>query len=368
MTTTGRKPRETSRTRPLFFACIIAAIVLGGGVVAAYLEALATWSQERDDIAQMARLEDDPEKLADGEETMQLSNYVIAKTQIVKHGAQEGEAGCIDRLVDRVGSLMGPDGASEAIQRLCQQKHTVGHVVNESPRLVVLRPRFDAKGNHIATEVTVVQTKDEPGVFEATLAPSVLIALFGVTLIAGFTAYELTIRSQRRYAALWEAATVDGLTGCLRREVFLATLSGAIAEAHGSGGRLSLLLADLDDLKTVNDRHGHAGGDTAIRLVASELRRGLRAGTVVGRLGGDEFAVLLAGSSLADAVGAAERVRGSIAAARGTGPDEDVAVTVSIGVAELARGEDAAALMARADAALYAAKQADRNRVERSER
>lgn len=358
------RPKRGSRGRPLLFAAIIGGIVLLGGIAAAYLEAITVWTRENSDITSMARLADDPDTLQDGERSMQLSNYVVATTQIVKHGATEGEAGCIDRLVDRIGVLLGPNPATNpAIQTLCEQKQTAGHIVNESPRLVVLRPRFDAKGNHIATEVTVVQTEPRPDVIDAALAPSVMVALLAVTLVAAFAAYLLTARTQRRYAALWEAASIDGLTGCLRREVFLATLSGAVAEARASGGRLSVLVLDLDDLKALNDRHGHAGGDTAIRLVAAELQRGLRSNDLVGRLGGDEFAALMAGAPLAEAMAAAERVRAAIAAARGSGPDAEVAVTVSIGVAELAAGESATVLMDRADAALYAAKEADRNRV-----
>jgi diguanylate cyclase (GGDEF)-like protein len=357
------QPRRWSRSRPLIFAVIISAIVLLAGIAAAYLEAVAVWTRESNDITSMARLADDPDSLVDGQRSMQLSNYVVATTQIVKHGAEGGSAGCIDRLVDRVGVLLGPNAATNpAIETLCEQKQTVGHIVNESPRLVVLRPRFDERGDHIATEVTVVETEPRPDVLDAALAPSVVVALVALTLIAGLATYLVTVRNQRRYAALWEAASVDGLTGCVRREVFLGTLAGAVAEARSAGGRLSVLVLDLDDLKAINDRHGHAAGDTAIRHVASELRRGLRTNDIVGRLGGDEFAALMTGAPLAEAITAAERVRAAIAATR-EGADAGVAVTVSIGVAELGAEETAEALMDRADAALYAAKEADRNRV-----
>lgn len=361
------RPAGTAPARPLLVAVAIAAIVLVVGLAAAYLEAVSAWSRENDDIAAMASLEDDPKALADGEQTMQLSRFVTAKTQIIKHGVEDGEAGCIDRLVDRLGVLMGAGAdSSPAIQTVCKDRKTAGHIVDESPRLVVLRPRFDAEGHHIATEVTLVETSPRPGLFEAALAPSVVIAILAVTLIAGFVAFQFASRSQRRYAALWEAAAVDGLTGCLRREAFQATLSGAVAEARASGGRLSLIVADVDDLKAVNDRHGHAGGDAAIRMVATEIARGLRSNDIVGRLGGDEFAALMAGAPLADAVAAAERVRAGVAAANGAGADAAVKATVSIGVAELANGESATELMARADAALYAAKHGDRNRVQPS--
>jgi diguanylate cyclase (GGDEF)-like protein len=361
------KPRRNASLQPLAPAAVIAAVVLVAGFAAAYLEAVSAWSQENDDIAAMASLENDPKALADGQRTMQLSRFVTAKTQIIKHGVEDGEAGCIDRLVDRLGVVMGSDAeTSPAIQTVCKDRRTAGHIVDQSPRLVVLRPRFDAEGHHIATEVTLVETSPRPDVFDAALAPSVIIAILAVTLIAGVATYQIVGRGQRRYAALWEAAAVDGLTGCLRREAFLATLSGAVAEAHGGGGRLCLLVVDVDDLKAVNDRHGHAGGDAAIRMVAAELTKGLRRGDIVGRLGGDEFAALMAGAPLADALAAAERVRAAVAAAHGTGADSAVTATVSIGVAELASGEGVTELMARADAALYGAKHADRNRVQPS--
>jgi len=355
------RSRRAAIVAPALFALLIMLVVFAGGLAVAYLEAVSAWTRENDDISSMAKLADDPGAARDGDETMQLSRYLVAKTQLIKHGEGEGEAACIDRLVDRLGVLMGPEPeANPAIQTLCEERRTTGHIVDESPRLVLLRPRFDDNGNHIATEVTIVQTTPRPGFFQAALTPSILIAILAIGLLCGLAAYLQGRRSQRGYDALWEAAALDGLTGCLRRETFQSMLSDAVAEAHGSGRPLSLMIVDVDDLKIVNDRHGHAGGDAAIRIVAGEMARGSSPGTAVGRLGGDEFAALMVGVPLADAVAGAERLRAAIAAARGTGVDADVTTTASIGVAELVAGEDPVDLLARADRALYVAKQAKR--------
>ena len=167
-------------------------------------------------------------------------------------------------------------------------------------------------------------------------------------------------------AALEEArreGATDPLTGLGNRRAFDAALDHAAA-LHGLWGqRMCLLLIDVDLLKQLNDRDGHAAGDAALQRVASHLARiFMRRTDVVARIGGDEFAVLLRDVAPDEAQRLAER----LAAAVASSPDEETtAITVSAGVAALRPDETAAEWCARADAALYAAKAAGRARVHR---
>jgi diguanylate cyclase (GGDEF)-like protein len=126
-----------------------------------------------------------------------------------------------------------------------------------------------------------------------------------------------------------------------------------------------LLALDLDRFKNINDRHGHAVGDGALRHLASLLRAAVREVDRVARYGGEEFVVLLPDVSLTDAQPLAERLREQVARQGHVEGTLALAFTVSIGVAEWRPGhDDLAQLLSRADAALYRAKQGGRDRVE----
>ena len=125
------------------------------------------------------------------------------------------------------------------------------------------------------------------------------------------------------------------------------------------------MLIDLDNFKAINDSGGHHAGDLALQLVAERARRTLRAVDCVARLGGDEFAVLLPDTGLGHAAGMGDKLQAAVRAAADTLPAApgQLTLTLSIGVTVLADGETVQAALARADAALYAAKAAGRNRV-----
>ncbi|RYE94085.1 MAG: GGDEF domain-containing protein, partial [Oxalobacteraceae bacterium] len=153
-------------------------------------------------------------------------------------------------------------------------------------------------------------------------------------------------------------ATVDSLTGLLNRYAFFDQAQ-VLRERDA---RLTLLMLDLDHFKRINDRHGHATGDEALRLFAHTVRTTLAGRGVIGRLGGEEFALALA-SPLDEALVLAEQVRSAVAAVSLPTSEAACVVTVSIGVAVLQRNETIAAGLARADQALYEAKRAGRNQV-----
>jgi diguanylate cyclase (GGDEF)-like protein len=161
-----------------------------------------------------------------------------------------------------------------------------------------------------------------------------------------------------------DLAEHDGLTGLFNRRAFDDHLARAIAREDRQGGRFALLLFDLDHFKKLNDTYGHPAGDAALVGAARLLDRLLRKGDLAARFGGEEFAAILPGSDEAGALKMAERVREALARDRVVFEGAKLAVTASFGTAVWpADGRDAAGLVTAADRALYAAKQAGRNRV-----
>ncbi|WP_432496493.1 GGDEF domain-containing protein [Kineococcus gypseus] len=176
-------------------------------------------------------------------------------------------------------------------------------------------------------------------------------------------------RHEALLARLRAEAAEDALTGLASRRAF----DRALARHLQRGTVGALLLVDVDRFKQVNDEHGHAAGDAVLRVVADELRAVCRPGDVVARLGGDELAALLLddaprapGTACPLAREAAERFRAAVAGLRAPTADgrPGPRLSVSVGLAGPgAPGEGPAALLARADAALYAAKRGGRDRV-----
>lgn len=169
-------------------------------------------------------------------------------------------------------------------------------------------------------------------------------------------------RARRQSQALASELERDALTGIGNRRAFDRALAERCSEVEAGGVPFTLALIDCDDFKAVNDRSSHLAGDRVLRRVACVLADALRRSDLAVRFGGDEFAVLFDAIPLEDARMVCERIRVAISV-----PTEDAAtpsVTVSLGVARARLGEDAATLLARADAALYRAKDAGRNRID----
>lgn len=166
----------------------------------------------------------------------------------------------------------------------------------------------------------------------------------------------------RERARLLEVVTRhDPLTGLGNRREFDGRLPAMLQATQAAGQPLALAMLDIDTYKAINDRHGHQVGDLVLVTVAQQLRDSLRATDLVARLGGDEFVLVLPDASGTRALELCERIRARVAAHDWAALVPGLRVTVSIGVATTPP-HDAAPLVGRADAALYRAKRAGRNR------
>lgn len=158
----------------------------------------------------------------------------------------------------------------------------------------------------------------------------------------------------------------DGLTGSLTRRAFSERAMGEIDRFHRHGRPCSVVIMDIDHFKSVNDTYGHEAGDRVLRDVAQLVSTMNRKGDVLGRLGGEEFVILLPETSASEACIAMERVRSSIEAHDvGLTDGQTIGVTASFGIAEMnATITSVDRWLSIADASLYAAKRAGRNRCE----
>ena len=175
----------------------------------------------------------------------------------------------------------------------------------------------------------------------------------------------LSIHNAQLFRKLEELSSIDELTKLPNRRYLNERLEREMADARRYGHPLSLLMIDIDHFKKLNDRAGHPIGDAALVMVAERLRGSLREVDTIARWGGEEFVVLLSHASEADALEVAEKLRKAIAEIDTSWSREQPFghLSLSIGVAELKEGEDGAALVQRADRAVYVAKREGRDRV-----
>jgi diguanylate cyclase (GGDEF)-like protein len=170
------------------------------------------------------------------------------------------------------------------------------------------------------------------------------------------------VENARRYGEARKLAETDALTGLYNQRFFQETLRREVTRAHRYQRKLTLIVFDLDDFKSINDQVGHLAGDRVLAQAADRLREAVRSVDVACRIGGDEFAVIMPESAAEDGQQLFHRVHNSM---RGTalGPDEQ-RLRLSGGIAELLHGDTPASLFERADAALYRAKELGKDRAD----
>jgi len=223
-----------------------------------------------------------------------------------------------------------------------------------------------------------VRLKDFPVVVVVTALPEEILApwrnrcaiiagiVLAVTIVSGALLFRLLKamrQNERDQEVLEHQASFDALTGLLNRRAFEEAARLEFARARRAGRTLTVLMLDVDHFKNINDTLGHAVGDSALRLLGGMLQNVLRVNDLAGRLGGEEFCVLLPEVGVERAAEVAERLRKSFAE---TTEVEFSRVTVSVGVAEICvADQDLEGVLLRADKALYRAKEAGRDRVEK---
>lgn len=226
-----------------------------------------------------------------------------------------------------------------------------------------------------AIDMVVARAWHERWYVRLAMALVVLAAVFGIVQLRTMVlrrrtrALERTIeqRTGELRAAnvtLSQLASTDPLTGLANRRTLLARLEAARATALRSGRGYAVAMLDIDHFKRINDSYGHHTGDQVIQAVAARIADGVRAVDCVARYGGEELAILFADSGAAEAGAITERLRQAVARAVIEVDGTEIGVTLSAGVAAATGDEPPAAVLHRADLAMYRAKRAGRNRIE----
>lgn len=195
----------------------------------------------------------------------------------------------------------------------------------------------------------------------ASLASAALLQILCTIVIINISFVLLVM--ERIHRLLSHRAAIDELTAVFNRRAFNQIAEVELARADRSHIWPALLVLDLDHFKSINDRFGHAAGDEVLRRFGALIKSCTRAGDIVARMGGEEFAALLPSTDLARATSVAERIRTALEAEIFVVDGQRFSVTTSIGLTIILPHDTLHCAFLRADAALYAAKDAGRNRV-----
>jgi len=298
------------------------------------------------------------------------------------------------RDIDDVGDLI----ADCAVMRVAQGQ-AIAEASSRGGRLyIVLRGALDVQAMHgahadgIITRVLPGECVGELSVLDEGTSPSAIVAVQEADLLVieadrlwhlidasngvarnllrlmsfRVRAANAQLRKRQKVGEFYRQLSMrDGLTGLHNRAWLDENLAMLIDDAHSLHKPLAIVMIDLDHFKKFNDTHGHLGGDAALKAAALVLESTIRPTDFAARYGGEEMTVILPGSSQAEALLAAqrlcERLREAVVFADMRLPLPHV--TASMGVAGLQPGQDAASLIAAADAALYRAKESGRNRA-----
>lgn len=168
---------------------------------------------------------------------------------------------------------------------------------------------------------------------------------------------------QEELQQLSEVVRIDQLTGVLNRRGMDEAFSTEIARYRRCGELLSIALLDIDNFKMLNDQHGHAAGDSALKHLAGVIKRAVRPTDIVTRMGGEEFVVILPNTNLDEAVVTMSRLQRALTKEYFLGNNQKLLITFSAGVALFKTEDDVNSILARADQAMYLAKKTGKNRV-----
>jgi diguanylate cyclase (GGDEF)-like protein len=223
------------------------------------------------------------------------------------------------------------------------------------PLLVLLRSALVLASACVLACAWFLAHSGWPASWKLAFGVNMAVAVWGGMMLRVFRA-NMSVGFIRSMEAAILQATTDSLTGLMNRQGWFKAAELALQEVRGGGRVASLLFIDLDDFKKLNDTHGHAVGDEVLRRTGQVLAARLNPGALAARIGGEEFVCLLPDQLPEQARRLAERLSAELKA----GP---MPITFSAGVAEYQPGDGLGDLMARADAAMYAAKQRGRDRI-----
>jgi diguanylate cyclase len=286
--------------------------------------------------------------LGDGQEEfenfLQGLNQRLETIQQLVNNASKGQINRHDSRIIFEGMLEGQVNEIRSVVNSKNDLGELGHSISEHLGLIIQAMHaFSSEDNHRETELTE-QLRD------------MQLKLDEVEKLAVSAQY--AIEEQRR------KAMHDSLTGLPNREFYQQRLEQELQRIKRYGGKLSLMVCDVDLFKRINDNYGHLAGDKVLNIIAKSLQKNLRSSDFIARYGGEEFVALMPETSTAEAKIIAEKLRKKVERSPFNFKKEPIQITVSFGISEFAPGESADEVFSRADKALYAAKEKGRNQVQ----
>lgn len=229
-------------------------------------------------------------------------------------------------------------------------------------RFATLKIEFDTLAKEKENALLTRENEaNEKALAQERRASNLQFVVIVLTVVLAAVLFALALHQRRTSIRMHTLAMTDELTSVPNRRAVFARLEPVLSQSRVPA---SVLIIDIDHFKSINDQHGHAEGDSALKLVAAGLRDAVREPSFVGRLGGEEFIAVLPASDTAQACEVAESIRTQIMAIDSLPWLKDRKITVSIGVSTSVPGTDTPGTMLhRADAALYEAKRGGRNCV-----
>lgn len=232
-------------------------------------------------------------------------------------------------------------------------------------RFATLKVEFDTAAKDKENALLIRENEaNEKALAQERRARSLQAAVIALTVVLALLLSALALHQRRTTLRMRALAMTDDLTGVPNRRAVLAKLQPLLGQADRTA--CSMLIIDIDHFKSINDQHGHAEGDEALKLVAAKLRDAVGEAGFVGRLGGEEFVAVLPDTGIQQATEIAEQVREQVMSIDTRRWLLDRKITVSIGVTAViadAVADTSSSMLQRADAALYEAKRSGRNRV-----
>jgi diguanylate cyclase (GGDEF)-like protein len=204
--------------------------------------------------------------------------------------------------------------------------------------------------------VGVLNLADKTDVNDFSSEDIALIELFGQLVGASIGNVRLFEKMQRQ-------ATTDGLTGLMNHKTFYEALERELWRSRRHGGMISLVMADIDNLKQINDIHGHRAGDKAILEISRRIKDSIRQTDVAARYGGDEFAIILPSRGLDEALIVCERIVDAVSGSPVLWQREQIVLSISLGVGQYGPEVNPEDITSRSDQALYLAKHSGKNTV-----
>jgi diguanylate cyclase (GGDEF)-like protein len=196
--------------------------------------------------------------------------------------------------------------------------------------------------------------KVEPGAF--TREDISLIELLGQLIGASIGNIKLFEKMQRQ-------AMLDGLTGLMNHKTFYEALERELWRSRRYGGTISMIMADVDNLKAINDTYGHRAGDKVIREISRRIKECIRQIDLAARYGGDEFGIILPNTSLEEAILVSQRIVDAVGASPISWQSVRIPLSISVGVGQYGADANPEDITSRSDRALYSAKQSGKNTV-----